>query len=204
VRAPNPLRLSGPTAAVQSLAVAQLFDWLDGHGGSATTVATVVFLLVTIVYVMLTRRLVVELRRDRAIAHTPCIAWAIDYAPPAGNTQPMAFTATNDSHTRAFHIVMCAVGQGGAWYLSTPFDLAPGTTTSALVAAPRQTAPPPVVSKVLGSEGERGRALFCQNDIGHRLRIKAQTTLPDVWSGKRRKPAWVKWYDATVAELVQL
>jgi hypothetical protein len=59
--------------------VARVADWLDAHNGSATTVATVVFLVVSVAYLMLTRQLVVEQRRDRAIAHTVSFSHARTY-----------------------------------------------------------------------------------------------------------------------------
>ena len=191
----------------------QVFPWLDAHAGAVGAIATIVLVLVTIVYVLLTRRMataardqVNETQRDREIAYRPYIAWRIDSWDP--HTGHGTVTVANNSRAAAYHCILVSAGHSAAgtfsWHRTVPFDQGPDGEGH--VPLPIQFAPPPSTD-VLGTSADPVRVAFCENQFGHKFRFRQGTTEAATWvpplerRGGRRtaKPSWVVWYESILA-----
>lgn len=187
----------------------QVFPWLDAHAGAVGAIATIILILVTILYVVLTRQIamaasdqVKETQRDREIAYRPYIAWRIDSWD--AQTGHGTVTVANNSRAAAYHCILVSVGHNAVgtftWHRTVPFDQGPdGKDTVALAI---QTDPAPSTD-VLGTAADPVRVAYCENQFGHRFRFRQGTTeaatwIPPVqgrWRRRRSKPTWVEWYE---------
>ena len=183
-------------------------SWLDLHNGAVIAAATVVLVLVTILYVTLVGFQLSELRREREEASRPHLEAELSGVVPAPAPLPVAtpaamvaltFRVVNNSRVAAYHSLVCAVDANGNWFKAGPFGIGPGEDEEP-VRADSQTGPPPPAD-ILGGQPPR-RVVLCQNQFGRRFRFREDAVAGDRWTGRRwwqvwrRTPAWVRWYES--------
>ena len=181
----------------------QVVPWLDAHSGAITAIATIVLVIVTAVYVVLTKRLaqatrdlVVEAQSDREWAYRPYLSWHV-----AQGAEDRTFTAANNSPAAIYQCVIVSYGSDAgedlSWYMSVPFGLGSGDEATDK-AMKRQVTPVPELD---WTTGRQSRALY-RNQLGQMFNCEHGSANPKIWpppvERRRRKPdkpPWVDWYE---------
>jgi hypothetical protein len=171
----------------------RIIPFLDAHSGAITAVATVVLVIVTVAYVILTRQLVDETRRDRDAAYQPALTWKID----VDNNEYKA-QIVNNGQTGAFYCILVSAASGSSWFRTAPIDIGHAEASPSI--------------NMTRQDGEQPSGLdfsvaqcFCRNQFGHTFCYKQGTTDILIWrpAAKRRrresrKPPWVNWYEGVL------
>lgn len=183
----------------------QVLSWTDAHSSAITAIATIILVIVTAIYVVLTNRLVkasrdlvVEAQLDREWAFRPYLSWRVD---KKTNSQDREFTAANNSVAAIYQCVIVSFdtdAQGNpSWYKSVSFALGIGAeaTDQEMIL---QNSEVPSLGQSASNES---RALF-RNQLGDTFNCKIGSVEPDIWSASvarrgnaKSRPAWVAWYE---------
>jgi hypothetical protein len=183
------LTASDPSSAARSVDGWHKFlAFLNTYPDAITSIATVVLVIVTVVYVVFTWKLVKEAQRDRDVAYQPILGWNISHDGATYKAKTV-----NNSPAGAFQCILVAMVNNASVLMRTdPFDLDHGgEILNEMVRA--DTAQPS------GLDLSVARA-FCQNQFGHIFFYKQGTIETSVWRPStkhwpwRRKPAWATWY----------
>jgi len=175
-----------------------VLPWLDAHNGAITSVATVILVIITGIYVVLTEKLVREARRDRDVAYQPLLSWRIGL--DQTNNQRTA-KVVNNSPASAYYCILASVDAAEtgehAWLRSDPFSIGPCEETreeNPILMIPQNS------SRTKYPDNSAAIA-FCQNQFGYRFCFRQGTTHTEVWKppaktrgARPQGPAWVNWY----------
>jgi hypothetical protein len=172
----------------------RVFPFLDAHSGAITAVATVVLVIVTVAYVILTRQLVEETRRDSDAAYQPALTWKID----GDDKNERNAQIVNNGQTGAFYCILVSADSGSSWFRTAPVDIGHGETAPSIKMARQDVEQPSDLDLSVTQ-------CLCRNQFGRMFCYKQGTTDVSIWhpSTKRRrrgprKPPWVNWYEAAL------
>jgi hypothetical protein len=206
-----------------------LFDWLDVHSGFVVAMATVVLVLVTIVYVGLTarmareaaeeakatNRLAKEMTEDRELSVRPflvCIeAGRVSAIRADGVTyKAPAVAIRNIGNGPAINVVLWARYHGKNFQAHgitlavgevRPSDLDPtNLQTLEYVEDARDDYDPS--DAIVGDADEADLSAYCNDIAGTRLRFNLRRSVdpPEVWRRDEEPPAWAQAWSASGAD----